>query len=292
ITTLVLTLTTGGWYFYYVFELMSEHSLNYSAVGGSLTSLLPAVGAAACAALIGARRVPVVLLAGCAALVAEGYATRVHSGGGIADLLPAYLAVVLLAGLAMGSTSAARWRTLASGRTVASGALVFAQSALLLTGVQPARAIPTSADRAAGERLAAGMRAFGGTISMTSDPGLDLLAGMAPTAQADAVYDVMRASDPAAISSYKRSAAEAVANRRFSAIISTNMSPPRGYPTWLSRYYRRCPQSLLADVTAAMFRPVADAKSQHPLSVWLPVGRGSCAAAVRTLDGAAGKTGR
>lgn len=286
ITTLVLTLTTGGWYFYYVFELMSEHSLNYAAFGGSLTNLLPAVGAAACAALIGARRVPLVLLAGCAALVVEGYATLVHSGGGTADLLPAYLAVVLLAGLAMGSTRSARWPTLASGRTVASGVLVLAQSALLLTGFHPAKAIPTGADRAAGERLTAGMRAFGGTISMTSDPGLDLLAGMAPTAQADAVYDVMRASDQAAISSYTRSAADAVASRRFSAIITTSTYPPRGYPTWLSRYYHRCPQSLLADVPAAMFRPVADAKSQHPFSVWLPLGHGSCAAAVRTLDGA------
>ena len=64
------------------------------------------MGIAACAALVGARRVPRVLLAGCAALAVEGFAALVHSGGGINDVLPAYLAVALLAGLALGSRPA------------------------------------------------------------------------------------------------------------------------------------------------------------------------------------------
>ncbi len=284
ITTLVLTLTSGGWYLYYVFEEMGQHSLNYSALGGFWNLLLPAMGIAVCAAVIGARRVPLVLLAGCAALMVEGYAALLHSGGGAEDLLPAYLAVALLAGLAIGNTAAAWWRAMPS------GLLVFAQSALLLGGFQPSQAIPTVADRAASERFTAGMRAFGGPIALPSDPGLDLLAGKAPTAQADAVYDVMRASDQAAIASFERSAATAVAERQFSAIITTSTYPPRGYPSWLNRYYRRCPQRLLANVPAALFRPVVDAQSEHPVSVWLPRGRGSCPAAVRILDGAAGES--
>jgi hypothetical protein len=103
ISTLVLALTSGGWYVYYVFDLMSEHSLTDTSFGWFWTALATAMGLAACAALIGARRVPGVLLAGCAALAAEGYAALVHSGGGINDVLPAYLAVALLAGLALGS---------------------------------------------------------------------------------------------------------------------------------------------------------------------------------------------
>jgi hypothetical protein len=47
-----------------------------------------------------------VLAAGCAALLIESYATLVHSGGEANDLLPAYLAVALLAGLAMGGSRA------------------------------------------------------------------------------------------------------------------------------------------------------------------------------------------
>jgi hypothetical protein len=284
IATLLLALTSGGWYLYYVFAEMSEHSLNNSAFGGFWNLLLPAMGIAVCAAVIGARRMPLTLLAGCAALVVEGYAAILHSGGGAMDLLPSYLAVALLAGLAMGNTAAAWWRA------VASAVLVFVQAALLLGGFHPARAIPTSADRAAGERLTAGMRAFGGPISVTSDPGLDVLTGMPPTAQADAVYDVMRASDQTAIADFERSTATAIAARRFSAIITTSTYPPRGYPSWLTRYYRRCPQTLLPDVPAALFRPVVDAESQHPVGLWIPRNRGSCQAAVSILDGNARET--
>ena len=149
ISTLVLALTTGGWYVYYVFELMGEHSLSYGGFGWFWTALLSTMGIAACAALAGARRVPAVLLAGCAALAAEGCAALVHSGGGINDLLPAYLAVALLAGLALGSVESRR-------SAVVPGVLVLAQSALLLSGFHPSQAIPASADRAVGRAAGRG----------------------------------------------------------------------------------------------------------------------------------------
>ena len=279
ISTLVLALTTGGWYVYYVFELMGEHSLSYGGFGWFWTALLSTMGIAACAALAGARRVPAVLLAGCAALAAEGCAALVHSGGGINDLLPAYLAVALLAGLALGSVESRR-------SAVVPGVLVLAQSALLLSGFHPSQAIPASADRTAGERLIAGMRAFGGTVAVPADPGLSLMAGMAPVAHQDAAYDVLRASDQAAIASFRRSATEALAARRFSAIITDGPGQPFANPPSLRRYYYQCPQPLLAGVPAALFLPVAGAKVR-PMYVWLPRGGGSCATAVSILDGTA-----
>jgi hypothetical protein len=278
VSTLVLGLTSGGWYIYYVFELMSQHPLAGSGVGWFWTALPAALGLAGCAVLIGARRVPLVLLAGCAALAVEGCAALVHRGGGINNMLPACLAVALLAGLALGG-GATRWVT------AASGALVLAQAALLLSGFHPSRAIPTGADRAVGERLVAGLRAFGGTVAVPADPGLSLLAGMAPAVHQGAAGDVLRASDKAAIASFRASAAAAVAGRRFSAIITDGPRPPRGFPPSLSRYYRRCPQPLLAGVPAAVFRPVAGIRAR-PAWVWLPRGSGSCQAAVSTLGGA------
>jgi Dolichyl-phosphate-mannose-protein mannosyltransferase len=280
ITTLVLTLTSGGWYFYYVFELMSEHSLNDSSFGGFWTSLLSAMGIAAFAAVIAARRVPLVLLVGCAALAAEGYVALVHSGSGANNLLPAYLAVALLAGLALGNSGSAWWAS------AASGVLVAIQSVLLVSGFHPAQAIPTSADRAVGENLVSGLRAFGGTVAIPMDPGLSLEAGMTPVAHQDAANDVLRASNQAAITSFERSVAEAVASQRFSAIITDGPGLPRGYPPSLARYYRRCPQPLLAGVPAAVFEPVAGIKIR-PATVWLPRNRGSCPAAVSILDRAA-----
>ena len=279
VSTLVLALTSGGWYLYYVFALMGEHSLSGSGFGWFWTALLSTMGIAGGAAAVGGRRVPLVLLAGCAALVAEGYAALVHSGGGVNDLLPAYLAVALLAGLALGSGSP--WWA-----ATTAGVLVAAQSAVLLTGFHPSRDIPASADRAVGERLAAGMRALGGTIAVPTDPGLSVLAGMAPAAHQDAAYDVLRATNQAAIASFLSSVANEVDTHSFSAIITTGLARPLGYPSPLSRFYRQCPQPLLAGVPAAVFRPVAGVAAR-PAFVWLPPGGVSCDTAVSVLDGAA-----
>src|SRR5215469_9296061 len=108
---------------------------------------------------------------------------------------------------------------------------------------------------------------------------------MEQAAHQDAAYDVLRASDQAAIASFRASAADAVAARRYSAIITDGPGPPPGYPPTVTQYYRQCPQPLLAGVPAAVFRPVAGI-SDRPASLWLPRGRGTCQAAVRVIDGA------
>ena len=160
------------------------------------------------------------------------------------------------------------------------------QSLLLLSGFHPSQTVPSGADRAVGERLLACMRAFGGTVAVPGDPGLGLMAEMAPAAHQDAAYDVLRASDQAAIASFRRSATEAVGARRFSAIITDGPGQPFANPPSLSRYYYQCPQPLLAGVPAALFLPVAGAKVR-PVYVWLPRDGGSCASAVSILDGTA-----
>jgi Dolichyl-phosphate-mannose-protein mannosyltransferase len=304
ISTLALGLASHGWYVYYVFVLMVEHPLKDAAFGHFWTVyLLPVLGLACCAAVLGARRTPLVLSAGCIALVVEAYTALVHRGGAVNDLLPAYLAVALLAGLAMGDQPGglvsscadrlarariASWRTGQMRRWVAAGAaaLVIAQLAVLVNGFHPGRAIPTSADRAVGARLISGMRAVGGTIAVQTDPGLGLLAGLPSVAHKGAIDDLMGASNTAGIASFRSSAARAVAARRFSAIVTDNTEPPDGFPRDLMRYYRRCPQTLLAGVPPAVFQAVAGLPGR-PAYVWLPVGGASCAAAVRALDGAA-----
>ena len=301
-STLALGLASHGWYVYYVFEQMSEHALSGAAVAQFWTRyLLPTLGIACCALVLGARRTPLVLLAGCAALVVEGYVALLHAEGGVNDLLPAYLAVALLAGLAIGGQPAsvagglldrlgrarnANWRPGQAGRWAAAvvAGLVLSQLAVLAGGFRPGRAIPSAADRVVGMGLTAGMRTLGGTVAITSDPGLGLTAGLPEVEDQLAAADVLGASDSAAIEIFTRSIARAVAARQFSAIITDADSDLRGFPPDLPRYYRRCPQTLLAGVPYALFRPVADGVSR-PVSVWLPVGHGSCAAAVRVLDG-------
>ncbi|HEY1624440.1 MAG TPA: glycosyltransferase family 39 protein [Streptosporangiaceae bacterium] len=284
ISTLVLGLTSSGWYVYYVFQLMSEHPLTYSSFGWFWRSLLATMGIAAFAALIGARKAPLVLLAGCAALAVEGCTTLVHSGGGPNDMLPAYLAVALLAGLALGAKPPG-WAS------TAAAVLVLAQTARLLSGFHPAQAIPGSADRAVGDRLIAGLREFGGTVAIPADPGLSLLAGMTPVAHQDAGYDVLRATDQVAIARLSASAADAFAAHRYSAVITDGPWLPPGIPAALSVYYRQCPQPLLAGVPASLFLPVAGI-NVRPAEVWLPDGAGSCQAAVAILDGTGQEGGK
>jgi hypothetical protein len=306
ISTLALGLTSHGWYVFYVFELLSEHPLKDAAFGQFWTvSLLPVLGIACSAVVLGVRRTPLVLVAGGTALVVEAYTSLVHSGGRVNDLLPAYLAVALFAGLAMDGRAGglagsvgdrlargrpanwrpANWRTGLAGRwaATAAAALVIAQLAVLGTGFRPAQAIPSGADRAAGLRLAAGMRALGGTVAVPADPGLGLLAGRPAVAHQGATDDILRASDPAIIASFRASAARVVATRRFSAIVTENAAPPDGFPADLGRYYRRCPQPLLPGVPQAVFQPVAGPPGR-PAYLWLPPGA-SCAAAVRALNG-------
>jgi Dolichyl-phosphate-mannose-protein mannosyltransferase len=275
VSTLVLRLTSGGWYTYYIFKQMSEHSLTGGNFSWFWTALLTATGLAACAAVVGARGVPRELLAGCAALAVEGYATLVHSGGSINDMLPAYLAVALLAGLALGRGTA-RWTA------TASGALVLAQCAFLLASSHPTQVIPTSADRAAGERLVAGMRAFGGDVAVPGDPSLSLQAGMAPAAVPGAVFDVVRATDRTGIASYRNSGAAAVKTRRFSAIISAGPGQPLYDPPGLVQNYQECVQPLPAGPSTLLI-PVA-ASRPRPAVVWIPRGSGSCHDAIAILD--------
>jgi len=307
ISTLALGLASHGWYVYYVLVLMREQALDDAAFAQFWTvRLLPALGIACCALILGARRTPLVLLAGGAALVIEGYTALVHSGGAANDLLPAYLAAALAAGLAMrgqpggllssaadrlARTRRASWRPGRIGPWVAaaSAALVIAQLAVLMTGFRPSQAIPTSADRAAGARLTAGLRALGGTIAVPTDPGLTLLAGLPTVAHEGATYDVLRSGNPAVIARFTASAARAVVAQRFTAIVTVDAAAPEGFPADVVPYYQLCPQTLFPGIPADVFQFVAFPLGR-PEYVWLPAGR-SCAAAIRALDGRAATSG-
>ena len=301
-STLLLGFISHGWYLYYVFGQMSEERLRHAAVAQFWTvSLLPALGIAVSAAILGARRTPLVLLAGCAALVVEGYAAFAKIGGAKNDLLLACFAAALLAGLAMGGqpgglladgvdrltrTRIPGWPAGHAGRWIGAiaSALVITQLGVLLSGFQPSQAIPVSADRLAGMRLVAGMRALGGVVAAPAEPGLGLMAGMPAVAHQGAVYDVVSSADQTAAESFRLSAARAVAMQRFSAIITEGNNDPTGYPPDLNRYYHRCPQILLPSVPPALFLPADGARAPR-ISVWLPVGHGSCAAAAGLLSG-------
>ena len=63
----------------------------------------------------------------------------------------------------------------------------------------------------------------------------------------------------------------------------------RGFPADLPRYYHRCPQMPLAGVPPAPFRRYRRGTGRSRCGC--PAGRGSCAAAVRALDGQLSRLG-
>ena len=290
LSTLMLRLTSGAWYTYYIFKQMSGQSLTAGNFGWFWTALATAMGLAACSALIGARRVPRELLAGCAALAVGGYATLVHSGGAINDLLPAYVAVALLAGLALGNGPGRpgpdQPGTGRSGTgqlvTTVAGVLILAQSVFLLASSHPSRALPASASRAAGMRLVAGMRTLGGDVAVPGDASLSLQAGMAPAAVQGAAYDVMRSANRSGAKSYLHSAAAAVKATQFSAIISSGDGRALFNPPGLLTYYQECLQPLPAGPATLLFP--AGRKQPAPAVVWIPRG-GSCQHVLSILNG-------
>jgi hypothetical protein len=302
-STLALGLASHGWYVYYVFQQMSEHALSPgNASQFWVGELLPTLGIAICASLLGARRMPLVLLAGCAALAVEAFAARAETGSNLNDLLPVYLTVAMLAGLAMGGQPALsprvagrferpawlgrfmQWRRSAGRRwiTVVVSGLVVVQIGVLARGFRLSQAFPPNADRVAGQRLVTAVRALGGTVAIPAAPGIAVTGGLPPTEDMVAAADVLHASDQSAKTIFTTSLAQAVAAQKFSAIITEFYWDLRGFPVDLPRYYHRCSQTPLDGVLSVPFS--ADAKTL-PVSVWLPIARGpSCAAVVRMLD--------
>lgn len=308
-STLALGLASHGWYVYYVFEQMSQHALSPSSASQFWVSeLLPTLGIAVCAAVLGARRVPFTLLAGCVALVAESFAARAQTGSNLNDLLPVYLAVAVLAGLAMGGKSPlllsgafarlarariaslapfariARWRADAAGPWIplAASVLIIAQIGVLAGGFRISQALPPDKDRLADQRLVAAARSLGGTVAIPADPAVAVAAGVSPTEDQVAAADVLRASDQSAKADLVASLGQTVATEKFSAIITEFHGDLRGFPADLPRYYHECPQKPLDGLLSVPFAGNAEAL---PISVWLPIGHGpSCAAIARTLE--------
>ena len=163
--------------------------------------LLPVLGLAVLRPDAGARRVPLVLLAGCVRAGRSRATPRWCTAAARSTTCcprtspwrcwPAWRWATARRPGQRGRGPAgpgriAGWRPGQVRRWVAAAAaaLVLAQLAVLVTGFHPGRAIPTSADRAVGWRLVAGMRALGGDVAVPADPGLEpagrAAAGRAP----------------------------------------------------------------------------------------------------------------
>lgn len=260
---------TGGWFSYFVLRLPLRHPLETGQLVEfwtvDLAAALPLALCCALAALVapwpGGSKRRRLYLATLFGFIASAWLSRLHSGGYVNVLLPAYAALALVAGLAPGRSwprpeRGARW-LLRPGLTCA----VTVQLALLL--YDPASAIPTAADRQANARLASRLARIDGEVLVVGQSYLPQLAQKNFLELGMAARDVLR-SEPGDWVTHRlrRARDRAVAQRRFAAILLSRRA--EAFPA-LAHY--RLAEELHADGEAG--RPIAGVP-YRPRFLYLP----------------------
>ncbi len=213
VTTVIGNATTDGWYSVYVFEQLAGQgwSLKDLYQFWFIDLLVPfAVTAIATLTLlvrarsIGWRRVSVdsptaVVAAATVGFVLAAWVGRLHDGGTVNVVLPAYAVLALLIGCATAAQLAQPRPSVALTPPFVA-ALVLAQVLLLLAWWRP-NAIPSSSDRRAGDRLISLLASAPAGVAVPSHPYYARLAGKRPGPALFAVEDVLRGGPTRARSS-------------------------------------------------------------------------------------------
>ena len=208
---------TDGWFGFYFAELGGQHPYAeeylYKFFTQDLGIVAPALALGALAVWRwrgeGDRErllfyVPVGLALGLGAFL-----SRIHEGGYPNVVLPAYLFVALLAGIAFGR---------ASGR-LALGAAALLVLQFALVAYDPGKYVPSDADRERSERAVAAIRALPGDVYVSSYPIYGRRAGKREYVHTAAAIDIMRADDSEAKEAFEESYERALAARCFSHVI-------------------------------------------------------------------------
>jgi hypothetical protein len=160
-------------------------------------------------------------LAAAAGMLVATWFSRLHTGGYLNVLLPAYAACALLGGIAF-----ARTRRLGALPALVAVALVLLQLGQLLA--VPERAVPTRADRVAGAALIARLRTLPGPVLVLAHPWYGTLAGKGSFAQADALTEVLRSDSAPGATDLSRALRGSLNRYDIRAVVLD-----KGPPSWL-----------------------------------------------------------
>jgi hypothetical protein len=179
-------------------------------------------------------------------LLLAAWFSRLHTGGYLNVLLPAYAACALLGGVAL-----ARARRLGPWPALVAVVLVLLQFGQLLAHSD--HAVPRSAERTAGAALITRLRALPGPVLVLAHPWYGTLAGQGSFAQADAITEVLR-SDAAHGASDLRRALRGALNRYGIRAVVLDKPPP----SWLAPQLARDFTLEAGAFAGAQPRPPAD----------------------------------
>jgi hypothetical protein len=227
--TWLLDRTSGGWFHYYAVYLPSRHPRVEGATTAFFSAdLLPALPIATLVAAyfvvrcfrtpLARERLYVPLLA--AGMIGGSWSVRNMVGAEVNNLLPAFAAVALLAALGLAdleerarAVDAKAWRLVATGAT----ALLLAQ--LVLLAYDPRHHLPKAADRVAGEKLVARLRAIPGDVFAPHHGYLARLAGKKGYAHTLAMDNLFLDDDGPARRDLQAELVQALAEKRFAAVL-------------------------------------------------------------------------
>jgi hypothetical protein len=161
-------------------------------------------------------------LASAAGLLMAAWFSRLHTGGYLNVLLPAYAACALLGGVAF-----ARARRLGPLPALAAVVLVILQFGQLL--VHPDHAVPRAAERTAGAELIMRLRELPGPVLVLAHPWYGTLAGKGSFAQADAITEVLRSDSSRGVTDLRRALRGALDRYGIRAVVLD-----KGPPSWLA----------------------------------------------------------
>lgn len=210
-------LATDGWFSFYFAELGGQHPYAEEYLYRFFTQDLGIVAPALLVSAVmvwrwrgaGERELLLFYLPLGLALGLGSYLSRIHEGGFPNVVLPAYLFVALLAGLAVGR---------APGRlALGAAALLAVQFALL--AYDPGKYIPSDADRDRSERAVEAIRALPGEVYVSSYPIYGRKAGKHEFVHTAAAIDIIRAEDSEAREHFRDSYDRALEAGCFSYVI-------------------------------------------------------------------------
>ncbi|HWF73640.1 MAG TPA: glycosyltransferase family 39 protein [Solirubrobacteraceae bacterium] len=269
-STLILNATTGGWYGYYIYaELLHQQVAHTLWLGFWRDDILhqqwPLLILIAAGGLALAkhkadrrtnRRAAVYYLIAAAGLLGSAWASRVHTGGYLNVLMPAYAALALLAGLTYGALNETKRKTIAAPATAAA---VLVQLALLIYPINAQ--LPTAADRTAGAQLIARLRNLPGRVIVLRHPWYATEAGKGTFAQEEALGDVLRSTDAKGARPLSASLKHALRTDHVQAVVLDGTFDAHFLEPELSRDFRLVPEP----ITPRRLYPLTDVRTSPTL---------------------------
>lgn len=237
---------TDGWYVFYLFTVPSGHEFFWPMLSGywwmdlirplPIVCLVCVIWLIACLRRGGPRSEEflfwLLLLGSC---VGVSWSSRLHWGGATNVVMPAYLAMSLVWGVAI-----ARWMASSGGSTRWAAALALAcvaQLAWLLYDPRPL--VPDERDVRAGDAFVEALSKLDGEVLATWHGYLPRLAGKRVYAHRWAIYDVMRSHDGEVKEALRAELVSALDERVFGAVVIDQPFFVRDYVAdALARNYR------------------------------------------------------